>query len=30
MIIVDSEGSSRTSKDIQNIIVADDGYGATP
>lgn len=29
VIIVDKESSTLTSKDIQNIIVADDGYGAT-
>eukprot|EP00438_Fugacium_kawagutii_P005602 Skav201431 [mRNA] locus=scaffold201:281514:282956:- [translate_table: standard] len=28
VIIVDMQGSTRTSRDIQDIIVADDGYGA--
>lgn len=28
VIIVDNEGSQKTSKEIQHIIVADDGYGA--
>lgn len=28
MIIVDTQGSTRTTRDIQDIIVADDGYGA--
>eukprot|EP00927_Polykrikos_kofoidii_P020694 TRINITY_DN1984_c0_g1_i3.p1 TRINITY_DN1984_c0_g1~~TRINITY_DN1984_c0_g1_i3.p1 ORF type:complete len:485 (+),score=101.38 TRINITY_DN1984_c0_g1_i3:74-1528(+) len=27
LIIVDQEGSTRTAKDLQNIVVADDGYG---
>eukprot|EP00434_Breviolum_minutum_P022870 symbB.v1.2.020179.t1/scaffold1684.1/size105940/2 len=29
VIIVDTQGSKRTARDIQNIIVADDGYGST-